>query len=83
VASISRHQNLEEAECRMRLIVGGPVYYDADGRVVNKKAALGNAADGRRVNAVQCAMGDWHVACGLSLSNSPQACMAAPHSESL
>ena len=23
---ISRHQNLEEAECRMRLIIGGPVY---------------------------------------------------------
>jgi hypothetical protein len=33
---ISRHQNLEEAERRMRLIIGGPVYYDAEGRVVNK-----------------------------------------------
>jgi hypothetical protein len=33
---ISRHQNLEEAERRMRLIIGGPVYYDAEGRVVSK-----------------------------------------------
>jgi PAS domain-containing protein len=33
---ISRHADLEEAERRMRLIIGGPVYYDADGRVVNK-----------------------------------------------
>ena len=32
---ISRHQNLEEAERGMRLIIGGPVYYDAEGRVVN------------------------------------------------
>jgi hypothetical protein len=33
---ISRHQNLEEAERRMRLIIGGPIYYDAEGRVVSK-----------------------------------------------
>ena len=33
---ISRHQNLEEAERRLRLICGGPVYYDAEGRVVSK-----------------------------------------------
>jgi hypothetical protein len=32
---ISRHQNLEEAE-RMPLIIGGPVYYDAEGRVLSK-----------------------------------------------
>ena len=28
--------NLEEAERRMRLLIGGPVYYDAEGRVVSK-----------------------------------------------
>jgi hypothetical protein len=33
---ISRHQTLEEAERRLRLICGGPVYYDAEGRVVSK-----------------------------------------------
>jgi hypothetical protein len=33
---VSRHQNLEEAERRMRLIIGGPVYYDSEGRVLNK-----------------------------------------------
>lgn len=33
---ISRHRDLEEAEQRMRLIVGGPVYYDADGRVLGQ-----------------------------------------------
>jgi PAS domain-containing protein len=33
---ISRHKNLEEAERRLRLICGGPVYYDAEGRVLSK-----------------------------------------------
>ena len=36
---ISRHENLEEAEWRMRLIIGGPVYCDAEGRVVSKPPA--------------------------------------------
>jgi hypothetical protein len=36
---ILRHQNLEEAERRMRLIIGGPVYYDTGGRVVSKPPA--------------------------------------------
>ncbi len=31
---MSRHQNLEEAERRLRLICGGPVYYDADGNAL-------------------------------------------------
>jgi hypothetical protein len=33
---ISRHQNLEEAERRLRIICGGPVYFDAQGHVVSK-----------------------------------------------
>jgi hypothetical protein len=33
---ISRHQNLEEAERRLRIICGGPVFYDAEGRVVSR-----------------------------------------------
>jgi hypothetical protein len=33
---ISRHQNLEEAEKRLRLILGTPIYYDEEGRVVSK-----------------------------------------------
>ena len=33
---ISRHQNLEEAERRLRFICGGPVYYDSEGRVISK-----------------------------------------------
>ena len=32
--AISRHQNLEEAERRLRLICGGPIYYDSAGRVL-------------------------------------------------
>ena len=32
---MSRHQNLEEAERRLRLICGGPVYYDAEGRALS------------------------------------------------
>ena len=33
--AISRHDNLEEAERRLRLICGGPVFYDAEGRVAS------------------------------------------------
>jgi hypothetical protein len=33
---ISRHETLEEAERRLRQICGGPIYYDAEGRLVNK-----------------------------------------------
>ena len=33
---ISRHQDLEEAERRLRLICGTPHYYDEEGRVVSK-----------------------------------------------
>ncbi len=32
---VSRHQDLEDAERRLRLICGGPIYYDAEGRVVS------------------------------------------------
>ena len=32
--TISRHDNLEEAERRLRLICGSPIYYDDEGRVV-------------------------------------------------
>lgn len=32
---ISRHKDLEEAERRLRLILGAPIYYDTEGRVVN------------------------------------------------
>jgi hypothetical protein len=34
---LSSHANLEEAERRLKFIVGGPVYYDAEGRVVRAK----------------------------------------------
>jgi hypothetical protein len=33
---ISRHETLEEAERRLRQICGGPIYYDAEGRLMNK-----------------------------------------------
>jgi hypothetical protein len=33
---ISRHETLEEAERRLRQICGGPIYYDDEGRMVNK-----------------------------------------------
>jgi hypothetical protein len=33
---ISTHANLEEAERRLKTIIGGPVYYDADGSVARK-----------------------------------------------
>jgi PAS domain-containing protein len=33
---ISRHQTLEEAERRLRLICSAPIYYDTEGRVVTK-----------------------------------------------
>ena len=33
---ISRHPNFEEAERRLRIICGGPIYYDAEGRVVSQ-----------------------------------------------
>ena len=33
---ISRHANLEEAERRLKVIIGGPVFYDAEGRAVNR-----------------------------------------------
>lgn len=33
---ISRHETLEEAERRLRQICGGPIYYDSEGRMVNK-----------------------------------------------
>jgi hypothetical protein len=32
---ISRHKDLEEAERRLRLILGAPIYYDTEGRVVS------------------------------------------------
>ena len=32
---ISRHRDLEDAERRLRLILGAPIYYDAEGRVVS------------------------------------------------
>jgi len=34
---LSSHDNLEEAERRLKLIIGGPIYYDAEGRVVRLK----------------------------------------------
>jgi len=33
---LSRHVDLEEAERRLRLLCGGPIYYDESGRVVRE-----------------------------------------------
>jgi hypothetical protein len=52
---ISRHQNLEEAERRMRLIIGGPVYYDAEGRVVSKAPGASPAGACRQTTTNSCA----------------------------
>jgi hypothetical protein len=46
---LSRHADLEEAERRLRLLCGGPIYYDESGRVVregpSRKCAWGVPTD--------------------------------------